>query len=212
MQHARPLLHVVGYCGAAGAGKDTAAGHWARCLGEWGIGWKRRALADALREDVVALGLAAPGEVAPGVQRGYRVRRLLQVWGTEHGRALDPDYWLLRWSRYVLDLLAVTPTTPLVVLVPDVRFPNEAAFILDELGGYLYMVEADERLAKSGMALRGPAARHPSEEGRAAIKRQFDHHPRFRAMGNNRSLDEYAAACREQALAWARSEGLVVGK
>lgn len=46
-------------------------------------------------------------------------RSLLQWWGTEYRRAKDPDYWVKRLRETLLD------HRPDVVLITDVRFPNE---------------------------------------------------------------------------------------
>lgn len=47
-------------------------------------------------------------------------RTILQWWGTDYRRAKDPDYWVRRFFESVALL------NPDVVIVPDVRFPNEA--------------------------------------------------------------------------------------
>lgn len=57
-------------------------------------------------------------------------RTLLQWWGTEYRRAKDPDYWVKKLRKTLLD------HSPEVALITDVRFPNEADFI-HEMGGFV---------------------------------------------------------------------------
>jgi hypothetical protein len=63
------------------------------------------------------------------------VRRILQVVGTEWGRALYPDLWV--------NALFVTLTERSVIT--DVRFENEVAAIHD-FGGKIWFVDAEQRL------------------------------------------------------------------
>ena len=58
---------------------------------------------------------------------GYRfsIRQALQVFGTEAGRALDPDIWIRRLEERIEDINEPFP----LVIVPDVRFDNEAAWV-----------------------------------------------------------------------------------
>lgn len=83
---------------------------------------------------------------------GDSVRRLLQVWGTEVRRAQDKDYWIKAFDRYVeRDILAGDH-----IIVHDVRFPNEAAWV-KEKGGLLV------RLDPFPGWRPGPHAQHASE-------------------------------------------------
>ena len=52
--------------------------------------------------------------------RGMNVRNLLQWWGTEVCRRHDPHYWVEEWKKEV-NRAALRD----VVLIDDVRFPNE---------------------------------------------------------------------------------------
>lgn len=79
---------------------------------------------------------------------------LLQWWGTEYRRAQDPDYWVKK-------MFATVPKETDLVLITDVRFPNEAQGITQR-GGYTIKVE---RLASSGRPFVAPdrPGDHPSE-------------------------------------------------
>lgn len=124
---------IVGLCGYARSGKDTAA----KALTESGE-WRRAAFADALKADVLhaMIGSAKAG----GIPRAQwprwswfedaaakeRLRPLL----VEYGRAMrgvSPDYWIRRLERdYMRGGQAVAVT--------DVRYANEAEWIRS-LGG-----------------------------------------------------------------------------
>jgi hypothetical protein len=49
-------------------------------------------------------------------------RTLLQWWGTEYRRSINPDYWVKRVAKRIAE------ERPEIALITDVRFPNEAAF------------------------------------------------------------------------------------
>lgn len=126
---------VIGLSGYARAGKDTAAAALVERHG-----FTRTAFADALRDMLYALNpsipIATDKEIdvpyhAPlqdlvdsfgweGAKSEPHVRKLLQRLGTEAGRAvLGQDIWV--------DTLFRSPPARLVI--PDVRFPNEAEAI-----------------------------------------------------------------------------------
>lgn len=63
-------------------------------------------------------------------------RQILQWWGTEYRRADDPEYWLREFTRRLVDLTAAGYRR---VVVPDVRFANEADTI-HNAGGVLWQI------------------------------------------------------------------------
>lgn len=67
-------------------------------------------------------------------------RRMLQTLGTEWGRALHPDLWVLCMRNHLVSIEKnmVSPDT-LVIVIPDVRFENEVAMIR-EFGGVMVHV------------------------------------------------------------------------
>lgn len=137
-------MKIVGFTGFKGAGKDTAADALVAC----GWGWIKMSFADALRTALWTLnpvighpdhgtglktvrwqdampsdGNAVQYEAA---KRMYpEVRRLQQVFGTDVVRkTFGDDVWIDRLWEKIRDL----PTSSRVV-IPDVRFNNEAARI-----------------------------------------------------------------------------------
>lgn len=63
-------------------------------------------------------------------------RTLLQWWGTEYRRATDPFYWVKKLRA------RLNEDKPLIALITDLRFPNEALFIKVN-GGYTVEVRRE---------------------------------------------------------------------
>ena len=143
---------IIGFTGPAGAGKDLAAsmvpvGH-------------RIAFADPLYQGLsVMLGIPEAvlrdrsGKERPLAGFVASPRQLLQTLGTEWGRmCVGRDVWLRvafwRWEQAAAAGAAV-------IVVPDVRFENEARMIRGQ-GGEVWMIH------RPGVE---PVAAHESEAG-----------------------------------------------
>ncbi len=161
---------LLGLCGYAGVGKDTAA----QILLEE-FGFQRIAFADPMKQALLALDPLIPTAEDPqqtlrlsafaahtpwsALKEHAEVRRLLQVLGTEVGRNLfDTDLWVKLAERKLESTLAVGHA-----VFTDVRFPNEARLIR-RYGGFLV------RLERPGF---GPVNEHLSD--RASIGWTYDH-------------------------------------
>lgn len=152
---------IVGLCGPAGVGKDTAADYLVHHQG-----FVRYAFADPLRDMIEALLVSAGLDYAyiyerhlkeqpiPGLDISYR--QLAQTLGTEWGRGLTEDLWL-RLAALNLGL----PLAPVHdrIVITDVRFPNEAAWVESHQGRVV-------RIFRSSDAVRP----HISEQLVEAIK------------------------------------------
>jgi hypothetical protein len=134
-------LVLVGLCGAAGAGKSTVAYHL-----EAAHQLHHVALADPIVNMLFTL-LAEAGVGAEWITEralkeqpssiGYSYRHLAQTLGTEWGRkGLDAGIW----TRIAAHKIAQAAQLGHSVVVSDVRFPNEAAW-LQALGGTLVRIE-----------------------------------------------------------------------
>lgn len=77
-------------------------------------------------------------------------RTLLQWWGTEYRRSINPDYWVKALVKRIAD------DQPEIALITDVRFPNEVQFIQR----YGEVIKVDR---PSLPFLRGAAGVHASE-------------------------------------------------
>lgn len=119
------MRRLVGLCGYARAGKDTAAANMP--------GWQRMAFADALKEDLQPL-LKSQLHIDPisaDAEQKAIIRPLLVEWGRT-ARRVVPDFWIKRlWRRLPADG---------DVVISDVRYLNEARAVL-EAGGIVVYVE-----------------------------------------------------------------------
>jgi hypothetical protein len=65
-------------------------------------------------------------EENPEINEQYplgKQRPLLQWWGTEYRRSIDPDYWVRQLAQ------RIELEKPQIALITDMRFPNEMAFV-----------------------------------------------------------------------------------
>jgi len=132
---------VIGLTGRAGAGKDTAADHLCRHYG-----FVRCSFAAALKDMAAQLLEEAGHDYAylhePGLKEqpipslhGISARKLMQTMG-DWGRALHPDLWVtLMAGRLGMHPPQLAPVHDRIVIT-DVRFPTEAAWVRDQ-GGLL---------------------------------------------------------------------------
>lgn len=121
---------VIGLTGLAGAGKSTVANLLAEKYGFVVLGF-----ADAMREALLTLDpmISEHMRLRPmvgafgwdKVKRTYpEARRLLQVFGTDVVRALDPEFWVTALDRKLRECPGAER-----VVVADVRFDNEAEWV-----------------------------------------------------------------------------------
>lgn len=173
---------LIGLTGRKQSGKSEVADHLAAAYD-----FRVISLADPLRAMLLA--------VDPWVEEGLRlsvlirmvgwdaakegwpeVRRLLQQLGTEGVRdVIGPDTWVDLMAGSVREARDLDPSTWIVV--PDVRFPNEADAVR-ALGGVVVRVD------RPGMA--GPLSDHASETEMHAIRADA-------VLQNTGSLDDLRA-------------------
>lgn len=110
---------IVGITGVAGSGKTTAAQVLVN------QGWIKYSFADELKR-------IAKDEFGWDGLKDEKGRRLLQVLGTEAGRAYNENLWVER-MQYRLSQAKVAGKN---IVIDDVRFNNEAQLIQD-MGGFV---------------------------------------------------------------------------
>jgi hypothetical protein len=145
-------MQLIGLSGKAGVGKDWVAQQLLVPQGfrPWSLAWH-------FKTWVVGRGLATYDEVFH--TKPPAVRHLLQQAGTEEGRAVyGEDIWCATAAAWLQVMAEHWDQQGIVV--PDIRFPNEVAFI-ERLGGHVIRVAAPGRAAAS--PLTAAARAHVSE-------------------------------------------------
>lgn len=197
---------IIGICGSAGSGKDTAGDMLVRMHG-----FARLAFADPMKRfcaevfDFTNEQLWGPSETRnapdlryprPGKEPGnLSPRYALQTLGTEWGRDCYEPIWVelgLRTAKRLLaqpglryeprrGIVADHPDRVLGVAITDVRFRNEVDAV-HAAGGFIV------RITRPGDGLKGSAAAHQSErELRELPESVFD-----ATIANTGTLDQLA--------------------
>jgi hypothetical protein len=182
-------ITLIALAGRAGAGKDTAAGmlrdpiwetHPDACIVITGFASRlKRALE-------VIFGLNFCDLTREQKERrldwlGKSPRELMQTLGTEWGRSIHPELWILLLEREVYDH---PKRYPEVYIITDCRFPNEIAWVRAK-GGVVWWVE------RAGMPR---VAAHSSETAIGPMDCDL-------TIPNFGTMDDLAARVR---LAWAQ--------
>jgi hypothetical protein len=124
------MKHLIGLTGHKKAGKDTALLMLAEIVKP--ITLQRIGFADALKHEV-ANATGKPIWYINEHKNNFRL--ILQGWGTDFRRRLHGEnYWIDRWQE-VYDISEAD-----IVVVPDVRFINEAHY-LQKAGGVIWRIK-----------------------------------------------------------------------
>ena len=134
------MSHIVGIAGQLNSGKGAVAEYLCK-----EYGFIEFAITDYIKIMVQDLFGVSDNELWGSSQsRTPRTRRILQSFGTEFGRNFDPEVWIRKFERRVqhwrlhgVDPLGRVPkgTSLEPIVVPDVRFTNEAHFLCRIMGG-----------------------------------------------------------------------------
>jgi hypothetical protein len=112
----------------------------------------------------------------PRDERPLSPRQILQWWGTEYRRRLDPNYWIKETDRWLLGLHKVFPypeQRPQHFVNTSVRFENERAWVHSFVGGNVWHLRRDGNAAVHA---------HESEAGLQALDGE-------RELWNNHTID-----------------------
>lgn len=167
-------MKVIGLTGPAGSGKSTVA-----AILRQHHGFVEESFAQPIRDFIHGLIAAetpcselmrAHKEAPHPLLCGKSPRYAMQTLGTEWGRNLiHPDFWITLLDRDLRDCAEILPR----VVISDVRFPNEAAWIRER--GELW------HLTRPGL----PVNSHASEAGIAVTDCDL-------VLDNDCDLDELA--------------------
>ena len=149
---------IVGICGGLRSGKSTLAQMFSSNHSDR---VRRISFADGVREQVAqGMNLIHPVELVRFDKQ--ILRPILQAWGNGMRELKGEDYWI----DYMLDqpFWSLIPDNS-VVIIDDVRYLNEAAFIIEE-GGFLIRLDCDEQTRiERGAKNDETELNHPSEVG-----------------------------------------------
>lgn len=151
---------LIGLAGAARSGKTTAAQHLAVLFG-----FIHYALAQPLKQ-MLAQGFNLSDAHLEGSLKeqplpwlGKSPRELLQLLGTEWGRGMvHSDLWLLLAEQNLASLANCYPGGRGIV-ISDLRFENEAAFVRQRGGAVVHILRPDAQAvhahsSEAGIAIR----------------------------------------------------------
>lgn len=139
------IPNLVGIIGMMGTGKTTTAEMIIEALRPLGVRCVVHPFAYRLKKIARMMGWDG--------KKDKRGRKLLQMLGTECGRAYDSDLWVKLWDE---DVKENYPGEDMVI-VDDIRFRNEAEHIMGR-GGMLI------RMDRSSVAYKGDGWTHASEQ------------------------------------------------
>ena len=143
-------MNLIALTGSAGSGKTTAS----QLLID-SFGYKRMSFADPLKQ-------IAKESFGWDGQKDYRGRRLLQVLGTDAGRAYNPEIWIDKMRSLILsyDMEQGRYMAYTNIVIDDIRFNNEANLV-HEFGGKVILLEGASYYTDPSHEL---LASHPSEQ------------------------------------------------
>lgn len=171
---------LIGLCGYAQSGKDEFA---AALTGD--NAFKRVAFADEVKKDCQAfIDSKFPGmfDVINNPNHKKLWRKLLVGWG-DSARVTDIDYWIRRLVKANLTLFGREREHH--IIVTDVRYLNEAQWVVNEKDGMLV------RIHRVGIT--------PNNDTEAATIAEIDASdlPRFDFYNEGNGLDKYTKAVRD---------------
>jgi hypothetical protein len=157
-----PNPFIIGITGFKRSGKDTVASliHSQLPKHQFPV-VIRRGFADALKQDVAEI-LGADLKHLEANKKHPLIRHLFQWYGTDFCRKNSgDDIWIQHMHAFIADLDIKTKRYCLII--PDVRFVNEATWVQDNDGVVL-------RVERKGQTSDDP---HPSEQELMHIKHDF---------------------------------------
>ncbi len=150
-------LPLIGFTGKAGVGKDTAASRLVHAHG-----YERYAFASPIKSMLGVLGFPEHlftdhvTKEAVIQDLGCSYRKLAQTLGTDWGRSIHPEFWLIQAKRVYARVCRDEHAAGFVI--SDVRFENEAEWIRSEGGTVIHIMGRET-------TVDGTAAQHVSEGG-----------------------------------------------
>jgi len=154
-------MKIIGIHGRARSGKDTLASYFVTA------GYRRYGFADPIKKSM-ALMLGWDERHTDGHLKevvdpfyGFSPRQVFQLCGTEFGRKmLRDDLWIKIAEKFIAENGDV--------IIPDVRFDNEAEFILNNGGVLIHVVRPSQEVIELTSHV-SEAGLRPDLESRAIL-------------------------------------------
>lgn len=129
------MPHIIGFTGYKRSGKDTAASFFHEYLPHGKYAIKTFSFAFNLKKEVAA-HIGQTVEWVEANKLNPVIRYLLQWYGTEYAKSeRGSDVWIKAVEQEIAEI-----KEPAIILIPDVRFISEAAWIKSR-GGVVLRVE-----------------------------------------------------------------------
>jgi len=169
------MPHIIGFTGYKRSGKDTAASFFHEYLPLKQYRIKTFSFGFNVKKEVAA-NIGQTVDWVEANKLNPVIRHLLQWYGTDYAKELrGTDVWIRE-----LDAEIAKIEEPAIVLIPDVRFLEEAAWIRRK-GGVIIRVEKEGQVNDD---------LHQSETELDKIRADF------RLMNNGKDKRSYAMECR----------------
>lgn len=177
----------IGISGLAFSGKDLCGKIIINYLTNLGMSPQRFALADELKVDVEEF-LNVKCHTSPytdDVNEKSKIRNFL-VWYGCYQRGVKPDYWIKKIEKSIeLDSQCDA------VIVPDIRFPNEAHWIHSKEGWLIHLSKYTKESPDGGRTWKRIYQKPPNieeETNDPIVKRLSDFCINWEDMSNNGSI------------------------
>ena len=199
-------VEIIGLCGQKGVGKSTLAAYFTK-YSDYAV----LSFATPLKVGISNMFNLAWNDLIDHIKKEqlipgqkFTIRKAMQVIGTECGRHLDEDIWIrlmhqaiLNRIKYVDEHLSVSSeglldNEPIKIVIDDVRFRNEADYIVLNGGQLIYLEPSFEHVNASKEESKGKTKenKHSSED--FSWIRNFDHSRAiFETVDRFRSVEHY---------------------
>jgi hypothetical protein len=158
---------IIGFSGKMGTGKSFYSQYTVDLLRQQGHQVLELGFGDQIKINTLVRGDDKLTRVNVYDKKDDYSRSLLQIEGTERGRAFDKDIWI----KYVSEWIYLWSRRGIKhFVISDIRFPNELEFIKSFKDSYVFRIQAPSRNLKrlseeysSDVVSR--IQNHPSETG-----------------------------------------------
>ena len=171
-----PLL--FGIAGVARCGKDTLAKYLIQKIEKTSIPCMKISFASALKTDLDELTKSSFNISAftENNKEKELIRPLLVCYGTEVARKIDPDFWIKRLQKRILNSIE----NKIICIIPDVRYENETKWIQSQGGFVIHLSRMGQKPANFEEKANDPI-----------IKKVANHRIRWKTFSDEKETCNY---------------------